>query len=70
MSKSTGKSVVLFADLIKREQHTGVLLSNGNIICLCCGGVLTPNEYRIIYDNTNFAYIDEVLRRALDQYWG
>ena len=66
MSKITGKSVVLFADLIKREQHTGVLLSNGNIICLCCGGALTPNEYRIIYDNNGFAYIDDELRMSID----
>ena len=68
MAQSTnrihGKSLVLFKDIKKHESHSGILLSNNNIICLCCGGTLTPIEYQILWSNNGFAYLDDIIKDA------
>ena len=66
MSKITGKSLVLFADNKHQETHTGILLSNGDIMSLCCGGIVPPDEYKILWNNNGFAYLDEIVREGFN----
>lgn len=61
---------VLFIDLLEDEKeenkprHYGLLLADGNIICLCCGGIVEPEDYKIIerYGTEQIHYIDEILK--------
>lgn len=43
-------TLVKFLNLLeeRREENYGILLDNGNIICLCCGGEFEPEDYEII----------------------
>lgn len=42
--------LVKFFDKTWREDHYGVLRNDSkDIICGCCGNILTPDEYEIIY---------------------
>lgn len=55
---------VLFAE-IDCAVHHGLLLENGNVICLCCGGVVEPEDYKIVkvypdWLNLDFVVEDEI----------
>lgn len=41
---------VRFYDTLEDDpvENYGVLLQNGNILCLCCGGELEPEDYVIL----------------------
>ena len=56
-------SLVLFNDLTKENEpsHYGVLFENDYILCLCCGGYLKPQEYKILENYNGFAYLDQTL---------
>lgn len=45
-----GNKLVYFKDLIEEnaDEQYGILLDDGNIICLCCGGIVEQGEYEII----------------------
>ena len=58
-----GVTIVYFYDKKLNEKHTGVLLNNNKIICLCCGGVVEPSEYTILMNNRGFAYVDDILKQ-------
>ena len=59
------KDFVLFFDNLEEhpEMHYGLLLADDNIICLCCGGIIEPENYTIIthYGTEQIHYIDEIL---------
>lgn len=46
-------------------EHFGLLLADGNIICLCCGGIVEPENYTIIekYGTERIHYIDDLLNK-------
>ena len=41
---------VRFYDTLEDDpvENYGVLLPNGNILCLCCGGELEPEDYVVL----------------------
>lgn len=57
-------SLVLFRDNLEEnaEEHYGILFDNGNVLCLCCGGIVEPDDYEIIKNFNGFAYLDETLK--------
>ena len=60
---TTAKSIVLFVDTLEDNPtpHYGILFDNGFILCLCCGGFVEPDDYEILEDFHDFAYLDETL---------
>lgn len=36
--------LIKFKDLDNFETHGGILLDNGDVVCGCCGGLLTADE--------------------------
>lgn len=59
------KNLVFFKDTIEEnpEINSGLLLDDGNIICLCCGSIIEKGDYTIIKKNPLFEiyYADEAL---------
>ena len=43
------ENFVSYKDIAKKlpKPKFGLLLDDGNIICLCCGGIVKPEEYEI-----------------------
>ena len=59
--------MVKFRDAYKKdpEEHFGILLKNGSLICMCCGGILKAKEYKIIQEyDMDWQLIDETLKAA------
>lgn len=56
--------LVLFKGLFEEDEpiHFGVLLDNGNILCLECGGEIEPEDYKIIDDSYDITKVDEILK--------
>ena len=44
------KNLVFFKDTLEEnpEINSGLLLDDGNIICLCCGSIIEKGNYTII----------------------
>ena len=44
------KNLVFFKDTFEEntEINSGLLLDDGNIICLCCGSIIEKGDYTII----------------------
>lgn len=61
------KSLVFFKDNLEENSipHFGLLTADNNIICLCCGGIVEPENYTILeYCGTeDLCYVDEILKR-------
>lgn len=59
---------VLFTDNLEDEnnpqKHFGLLLADDTIICLCCGGIVEPENYEIIerFGTEQIHYIDDILK--------
>lgn len=52
--------LVKFFDKTWEEEHYGVLHNNSkDIICACCGGILTPDEYKII-DTVDYDFQEDI----------
>lgn len=51
---------VLFAD-IDSPIHYGLLTEDGNIICLCCGGIIEPEDYKIVKVYPDWLNLDSVV---------
>lgn len=60
-------SLVLFKDTLEENSdcHFGILLDDNNIICLCCGSIVEPEDYVILenFGCSYFTYVDETLKR-------
>lgn len=58
-------SLVYFKDTLEDDAtpHFGILLDDKNIICLCCGGIIEPEDYEIIENFNGFEYLDETLKQ-------
>lgn len=58
-------SLVKFRDTLEEnaDEHFGILFDNGFILCLCCGGVVEPEDYVILEDFKGFAYLDDTLKQ-------
>lgn len=56
--------LVLFKDLLEENStpHFGILLDDESVICLCCGGILEPEDREIIQKFNGFSYLDETLK--------
>lgn len=59
------KNLVFFKDTFEEnsEINSGLLLDDGNIICLCCGSILEKGDYTIIKKHPSFEtyYANEAL---------
>lgn len=59
--------LVLFKDTLEEnsESHYGLLLDDDNIICLCCGGIVEPEDYEILekFSCSHLTYVDEILKQ-------
>lgn len=59
------KNLVFFKDTFEEnsEINSGLLLDDGNIICLCCGSILKKGDYTIIKKHPSFEtyYANEAL---------
>lgn len=64
------KNLVFFEDIAGEnpEINSGLLLDNGNIICLCCGVIIENGDYTIIkkYPSFKIGYANEAL---LENFW-
>ena len=61
-------SIVKFRDTLEddNEEHFGILFEDGTVLCLCCGGVLEPEDHVVTKNYQGFAYVDETLHRFYD----
>lgn len=59
-------TLVLFKDTFEEcpAPQYGVLLDDGVIACLCCGGTFDPGEYEVIksFPHDQWHYVDETLK--------
>lgn len=65
------KNLVFFKDNLEEnpETNAGLLLDDGNIICLCCGGIIEKGDYTIIR-KCRLSYIDIANEVLLENYAG
>ena len=63
------ENLVFFKDNLEDnpETNAGLLLDNGNIICLCCGGIVEKGDYTIIL-RCRPSYIDVANEILLENY--
>lgn len=63
------ENLVFFKDNLEDnpETNAGLLLDNGNIICLCCGGIIEKGDY-IIIKKCSLSYIDVANEVLLENY--
>lgn len=63
------ENLVFFKDSLEdnSETNAGLLLDNGNIICLCCGGNVEKGDYTII-KKCRLSYIDIANEVLLENY--
>lgn len=63
------ENLVFFKDNLEdnSEMNAGLLLDNGNIICLCCGGIIEKGDYTII-KKCRLSYIDVANEVLLENY--
>lgn len=63
------ENLVFFKDNLEDnpETNAGLLLDNGNIICLCCGGIIEKGDYTII-KKCRLSYIDVANDVLLENY--
>lgn len=56
---------VLFRYDVEVETFYGLLLADGNIICLDCGGIVEPEDYIIVerFGTEQIHYINETLKQ-------
>ena len=59
--------LVLFRDTLDDsvvEEHYGILLDDGNILCLCCMGIVENGDYVIIDDEIELD-LDHLISKEL-----
>lgn len=63
------ENLVFFKDNLEDnpETNAGLLLDNGDIICLCCGGIVEKGDYTIIL-RCRPSYIDVANEILLENY--
>lgn len=63
------ENLVFFKDNLEdnSEINAGLLLDDGNIICLCCGGIVEKEDYTII-KKCRTSYIDIANEALLENY--
>lgn len=63
------ENLVFFKDNLEDnpETNAGLLLDNGDIICLCCGGIVEKGDYTIILRCCP-SYIDVANEILLENY--
>ena len=61
------KNLVFFVDNLEKDSipHFGLLTADNNIICLCCGGIVEPEDYTIleVYGTEQLCYVDKILKQ-------
>lgn len=40
---------IIFRDNFENSVHAGILLNDGTALCGCCGGILEPEDFRILH---------------------
>lgn len=59
------KCLVRFKDTLEKhaDEHFGILFEDGEVLCLCCGGVVEAEDRRILKQYDGFAYLDDTLKQ-------
>ena len=57
-------SLVKFVDTSNDNatENFGVLFKDGNVLCLCCGGLVEADDCEITENFGGFAYLNETLK--------
>lgn len=68
MMESNAICLVYFQDMLEDNStpHFGILFDNNFILCLCCGGWLDKEDYRILKRYDGFDYLDDTLKQYFD----
>lgn len=59
--------LVFYRDLLEDDSDPqyGVLLGDGTILCLCCYGILEPEDYEILEDDIE-CNVSDLLKKELE----
>lgn len=53
---------VLFSDKEEDSVQAGIKLSDGTVVCACCGGIFEPEDYTLIEEYEDWEDISDFIR--------